>query len=89
MADKTFDMLNNAVLKFVVKHRDVDPVVATMQRTITELSRQAADLTLDFSKRILTVGMAANVLRVLLDYISEEYPEEYKALPPVSGFTQR
>ena len=89
MSDKAFHMLNNVVLEFVVKHRDVDPVVATMQRTITELSRQTADLTLDFSKRILTIGMAANVLRVLLDYISEEYPEEYKALPPVSGFTRR
>ena len=89
MSDTTFDMLNNAVLKFVVKHRDVDPVVATMQHTITELARQAADTSLALSKRILAFDMSTDVLRALLDYISEEYPEEYKALPPVSGFTQR
>ena len=89
MSDKAFDMLNNAVLEFVVKHRDVDPVVATMQRTITELSRQAADTTLDLSKRLMSVDMADKVLRALLGYIEQEYPEEYKALPPVSGFTRR
>ena len=89
MSDKTFDMLNDAVIEFAVKHRDVDPVVATMQRTITELSRQVADSMLDLSKRILAVDMAGEALRTLLGYIEQEYPEEYKALPPVSGFTRR
>lgn len=89
MADKAFHMLNNVVLEFVVKHRDTDPVVATMQRAITELSQQAADSTLDLSKRILAVDMSNDVLRVLLGYISQEYPKEFKAFPPVSGFTRR
>ena len=89
MANKAFDMLNNAVLEFVVKHRDDDPVVATMQRTITELSVLPANVSLDLSKRILAVDMATEMLRALLRYIEQEYPEEYKALPLVSGFTRR
>ena len=89
MADKSFKMLDNEVRRFVAKHRDVDPVIATMQRTITELARQAADLSLDLSKRILAIVMSTDVLQVLLDYIEQEYPEEYKAFPPVSGFTRR
>ena len=89
MADKAFHILNNAVLEFVVKHRDTDPVVATMQHAITELSQQAADSTLDLSKRILAVDMSTHVVRVLLVYISQEYPEEFRTFPPVSGFTRR
>ena len=89
MADKAFHMLNTAVLEFVAKHRDTDPVVATMQRTITELAKQSADSTLDLSKRIMAVDMSWDVLRVLLGYISQEYPKEFRAFPPVSGFTLR
>ena len=89
MSDKTFDTLNDAVIEFVVKHRDVDPVVATMQRTITELSVLPANVSLDLSKRILAVDMATEMLRALLRYIEQEYPEEYKVLPLVSGFTRR
>ena len=89
MSDKSFEMLDNAVRRFVAKHRDVDPVIATMQRTITELARQAADLSLDLSKRMMTVVMSEDVLHVLLDYIREEYPNEFRNFPPVSGFTRR
>ena len=87
MANKAFQKMNSAVLEFVVKHRDVDPVVATMQRTITELSVHFANVSLDLSKRLMSVDMADKVLRALLDYIEQEYPEEYKALPPAPGFT--
>ena len=89
MSDKAFHMLNDAVLEFVVKHRDTDPVVATMQRTLTDLSQQAADSTLSLSKRILAVDIADEILRVLLNYISQEYPKVFRTLPPVAGFTRR
>ena len=85
--DEDFRKMNDAVLEFVVKHRDSDPLVATMQRTITELSAHYADITLDLSKRLMSVDLADKVLRALLSYIEQEYPEEYKAFPPVSGFT--
>ena len=89
MTDKAFDMLNNAVIEFVVKHQDTDPVVATMQRAITELSQQTADTTLDLSKRMMVVKMTLGMLRVLIGYISVEYPNEFRTFPPVSGFTRR
>lgn len=89
MSTQDFQTLNSAVLEFVVKHRDTDPLLTTMQRTITELSRQAADIALDLSKRLLAIEMSMDVLRVLLGYISAEYPEEFRTFPPVSGFTQR
>ena len=87
MANEAFHKMNDAVIEFIIDYRDSDPLVATMQRAITELSHQAADTTLDLSKRLLSVDMAYEVLRTLLGYIEQEYPEEYKALPPASGFT--
>ena len=87
MPTQDFQTLNSAVIEFVVKHRDTDPMLATMQHTLTELSQQAADIALDLSKRLISVDIAYKVLRALLDYIEQEYPEEYKALPPASGFT--
>ena len=87
MANEDFRKMNDAVIEFVVKHRDTDPMLATMQRTITELSVHFADVSLDLSKRLMSVDLADKVLRALLSYIEQEYPEEYKALPPASGFT--
>ena len=87
MANEDLRKMNDAVIEFVVKHRDTDPLVATMQRTITELSVHFADVSLDLSKRLMSVDLADKVLRALLSYIEQEYPEEYKALPPASGFT--
>ena len=89
MTDEAFHMLSNAVIEFVIKHRDTDPVVATMQRTITELSHQTADTTLDLSKRLIVVEIATEVLHVLICYISVEYPKEFRNFPPVSEFTRR
>ena len=87
MANEAFHTLNNAVIEFAIEYRDSDPLVATMQRTITELSRQAVDIASDLSKRLLAIEMAMDVLRVLLGYIEQEYPKEYRALPPAPGFT--
>ena len=88
MSTIAFHTLNRAVLEFVVEHRDDDPVLATMQRAITELSRQAANIALDRSKRVLAIEISEEVLRVLLSYIYDEYPEEFRTFPPVSGFTR-
>ena len=87
MASEAFHKKNNAVIKFVIDYRDSDPLLATMQSALTELAVHSANVSLDLSKRLMSVDMAAKVLRVLLDYIEQEYPEEYKALPPASGFT--
>ena len=87
MANEDLRKMNDAVIEFVVKHRDTDPMLATMQRTITELSVHFADVSLDLSKRLMSVDLADKVLRALLSYIEQEYPEEFRTLPPASGFT--
>ena len=85
--DEDFRKMNDAVIEFIIDYQDSDPLVATMQRTITELSVHFADVSLVLSKRLISVDLADKVLRALLNYIEQEYPEEYKALPPASGFT--
>ena len=87
MANEAFNKMNNAVIEFIIDYRDSDPLVATMQRALTELAAHSVNVSLDLSKRLLSVDMAYEVLRTLLGYIEQEYPEEYKALPPASGFT--
>ena len=87
MANEAFNKMNDAVIEFIIDYRDSDPLVATMQRALTELAAHSVNVSLDLSKRLLSVDMAYEVLRTLLGYIEQEYPEEYKALPPASGFT--
>ena len=87
MANEAFNKMNDAVIEFILDYRDSDPLVATMQRALTELAAHSVNVSLDLSKRLLSVDMAYEVLRTLLGYIEQEYPEEYKALPPASGFT--
>ena len=87
MANEAFHTLNNAVIEFAIEYRDSDPLVATMQRVLTELSVHFTDASLILSKRLISVDMADKVLRALLGYIEQEYPEEYKALPLTPGFT--
>ena len=87
MANEDFRKMNDAVIEFIIDYRDSDPLVATMQCALTELSVHFVDVSLDLSKRLMSLDMAYKVLRVLLGYIEQEYPEEYKALPPASGFT--
>ena len=87
MANEAFNKMNNAVIEFIIDYRDSDPLVATMQRALTELAAHSVNVSLDLSKRLMSIDMAYEVLRTLLGYIEQEYPEEYKALPPASGFT--
>ena len=89
MANKAIQKMNDAVIEFIIDYRDSDPLVATMQCALKELAVHSADVSLGLSKRLMSVDMADKVLRALLGYIEQEYPEEYKALPPVSGFTRR
>ena len=89
MSNEAFHTMNNAVIEFAIDYRDSDPLVATMQRVLTELSVHYTNVSFVLSKRLISVDIAEKVLRALLDYIEQEYPEEYKALPPVSGFTRR
>ena len=87
MANEAFNKMNKAVIEFILDYRDSDPLLATMQRALTELAAHSGDVSLGLSKRLLSFDMAYEVLRALLGYIEQEYPEEYKALPPASGFT--
>ena len=87
MANEAFNKMNKAVIEFILDYRDSDPLLATMQRALTELAAHSGDVSLGLSKHLLSFDMAYEVLRALLGYIEQEYPEEYKALPPASGFT--
>ena len=87
MDNEAFHKMYKAVIEFAIDYRDSDPLVATMQRVLTELSVHYSNVSLVLSKRLISVDIAYKVLRALLDYIEQEYPEEYKALPPASGFT--
>ena len=87
MANEAFNKMNKAVIEFILDYRDSDPLLATMQRVLTELAAHYGDFSLSLSKRLLSFDIAHEVLRSLLGYIEQEYPEQYKALPPASGFT--
>ena len=84
MANEAFNKMNDAVIEFILDYRDSDPLVAKMQRAITELAAHYGDVSLSLSKRLLSFDMADKLLRALLGYIEQEYSEEFRTFPHVS-----
>ena len=79
MSTKGLQDLNSKMMRFVKEHKS-DEIVVTLQTSITSMAKLSANTKLPFSQRITATEIAQEFLDLLVDYIAQEYPEDYKDL---------